>query len=166
MKKILLVCVGVCLFASESASSYDIVPRAINFIIFIGIIYYLGANFVKHLYSSRISTIQNRLESIQNELEKTNAKKDEVMRLVNIAQEEANTLIQDAKEQALILHEQIIANVNKDIEILKNRYNEQKEFLTKSAKEEVINEIIENILNKEINLKQDEILDIITKKVV
>lgn len=165
MRKILLVFMSMCLFASEGANNYDIVPRAINFIIFIAIAYYLGANFIKHLYSSRISKIKDKLESIQNELEKSSAKKNEVMRLVNVAHEEANALIQDAKEQALVLHEQIIANAHKDIEILKNRYNEQKEFLIKSAKEEVVNEIIEDILNKEINLKQSEILDIITKKV-
>jgi F-type H+-transporting ATPase subunit b len=50
MKKFLLFLAGVLAFASEGSGHTDIIPRTINFIIFVAILWYLVGDKVKRFF--------------------------------------------------------------------------------------------------------------------
>lgn len=65
----------LCAFgASNGSGEYDIVPRTINFLIFVAILYYFVANPFKAFYKNRILRISLKLDEIQKKLLESKAK--------------------------------------------------------------------------------------------
>ena len=91
-------------YASEhGGTNYDIVERTLNFLLFFAILVYFAAKPLKALYQSRIDRIANKLESIQEKLRESKAKKDDVLKRVEEAKQNANALIETAKKEAVNL---------------------------------------------------------------
>lgn len=161
MGRIIFILLPTILLASET----DIVPRTINFVVFVAIMYYFTANKIKVLYKSRIENIQNRLVAIEKELEEAKKNKDNIAKRIEKANQEANDMIALAKVQADKIGENILKDVESEISQLEKIHCEQKVFDERRAKLEVVNELLDEMLNSNINLKQKELLDVISKKV-
>lgn len=161
MNRLIFILLPTFLLASES----DIFPRTINFIIFVVIMYFLLAKHVKKIYSDRIDNIKNRLVSIEKSLDEAKKNKEDAIKRIEIANNEADKLIVLSKEQAAKLSENILKDAENEIENMKKSYEEQKIFEEKKAKAEVVNELLDELLNSNINLKQNDLLDIVSRKV-
>ncbi|MBZ7976296.1 F0F1 ATP synthase subunit B family protein [Campylobacter sp. RM12637] len=161
MNRLIWILLPTCLLASDT----DIFYRTINFVIFAVMMYLLLAKTIKKIYCDRIDNIKNRLVSIEKSLDEAKKNKEEAIKKIEIANNEADKLIELAKEQAIKLNENILKDANNEIENMKKSYEEQKIFEEKKAKEEVVNELIEELLNTNVNLKQSDLLDIVSRKV-
>lgn len=161
MSRIILILLPSFLLASET----DILPRSINFVIFVIIMYYLIADKVKVIYNSRISSIQNRLITIEKDLDEAKKKKEDAIKRIEKANNEADEIVALAKLQAEKIGENILKDVESEISQLEKTHNEHKIFAERKAKLEVVDELLDEILKSNINLKQKELLDIIYKKV-
>lgn len=154
-------------YASEhGGTNYDIVERTLNFLLFFGILVYFAAKPLKALYQSRIDRISNKLESIQEKLRESKAKKDDVLKRVEEAKQNANALIETAKKEAVNLAAKVKKEAQNDIANIEKGYKEQKEFEERKMTKGVVNEILSDIFSSDsLKVDQKELVNIILKKV-
>jgi len=163
----LLILVPVFLFASEEAKEgTDIVARVINFAIFAGILYYLIADKIKAFFTGRTKDIADKLSSLQAKVEETKELKQKATEKVKKSEEEAQELIELAHKEAELQIEKLKSGLNHDLENLVKSYESKKEVLEKKMTSEVVQEVVENLFsNNGITLSEDELVNIINKKV-
>ena len=163
----LVMLLPVFLFASEEASEgTDIVARTINFLIFAGILYYLIADKAKAFFTDRTKGIADKLSSLQSKVEETKQQKQEASAKLASSEEEAKELISLAKKEAELQIEKLKESSKQDIENLEKSYESKKEVLTKKATSEVVSEIMNELFSdKGVALSEDDLVNIINKKV-
>ena len=143
MNRILLLGLAlapVALFASsEGAVETDIVERTVNFIIFAGILWYLLADKIKAYFAERSLSIQAEI---------------------------AAEIVESAKADIDSVKEKVSLAVAADINNLERNLEEMIKVETSKAKKEVVAEILEELLKSDnIKLSQDELVNIVLKKV-
>jgi F-type H+-transporting ATPase subunit b len=168
MKKMLFIILALsplALFASEDVQT-DIIPRTVNFLIFAGIVYFILADKLKDFFKNRTLDIQKRLDEVQTTLKESKKKV-----------EDAQSQLEDAKKLAI----ELVSEANGDVDSIKKKVNEaydseinhllksfdnKLELETKKSKNQIVNEVLEELLhNDNLSIKQDELVNIILKKV-
>ena len=169
MKKILLTLLSITplvLFANDSEVHSDIVERSVNFFIFAAILYYLLADKLKTFFGDRTKSIQAELDKAQ-----------EMIKVSQKRVDDANEKVEEAK----VIAEELVAAANGDIESIKTKINDaveqemkileklsidKQEIEIKQVKKEVVQDILNQLLtNENIALSQDDLANIILKKV-
>jgi len=163
----LMLLVPVFLFASEEAKEgTDIVARVINFSIFAGILYYLIADKAKAFFTGRTKEIADKLSSLQSKVEETKELKQQVAQKLQDSQGEAKELVKLAEKEADMQVAKLQENSKHDLENLQKSFESKKEVLEKKMSAEVVGEVIEELFgNDGISLNEDELVNIINKKV-
>lgn len=170
MKKtiLFLLCVPVFIFSAthDGPKDYDIVPRAINFILFAGILFYFLANPLKKAFQNRTNGIAKRLETISEKLRDSRNKKEAAIKKVDDANVLAKDMINTAHKEAENLRRDVEKDLSQDIANLIKNYDSQKEFekrkMTKEAIAKVLDEMFED---KNLKLDQSDLVDLVLKKV-
>lgn len=168
MKKSFIVffILPTAILAAGGSGDYDIVPRTVNFLIFAAILFYLLANPAKNFYNNRISKIASRLEDIQKRVLESKNQKLEMMKKIEEAKKEALGAVATAKKEAELLSQKIKDETKSDILILERHFEEQKNYEKRRMQKEVVAIILSQVFDsKETELKQDDILNIMLKKV-
>ena len=163
----LLVLVPVFLFASEEAKEgTDIVARVINFSIFAGILYYLIADKAKAFFTGRTKEIADKLSSLQSKVEETKELKQQVAQKVKESENEAKELVELAHKEAELQIAKLQESSKNEIENLVKSYESKKEVLEKKMASEVVSEVVEGLFSNDgLSLSEDELVNIINKKV-
>jgi len=171
MKKVVITLglVGVTLFGNEHAthvamSDTDFIPRLINFVIFVGILWYLLADKVKTFYADRSSKIADSFSEVENKLRESKKAKELLKAEVEDAGKKAETIIKDAKKEIEILQAKILENAKNEVEILNKQFSEFKSYEESKMKKEVVAIYLNNLV-KDIHLSSEEVANIVTKKV-
>ena len=167
-KYILLILVPVFAFASEATAEggTDILPRAINFIIFAAIIYYLIADKIKAFFRDRTNGIANRLTEIQDKLKSVRESKEEALKEADEAKVKAVDLVETAKKEAALLSEKIAKDAESEILHLRQAFEERMQIEEKKMTREVVAEVIDEIFRDDkLKLSNEDFIKIIKKKV-
>jgi F-type H+-transporting ATPase subunit b len=173
MKKIIVTLglVAVGLFANEHAavehvsmSDTDFIPRLINFVIFVGILWYLLADKVKEFYSNRSKAIADSFSEVETKLKESEAQKRELKAKVEEAHKKAEEIVKDAQKETEILKSRIIESAKNEIAMLNKQFEDYKSYEESKMKKEVVAEYL-NELVKDIHLSSEEVANIVTKKV-
>jgi F-type H+-transporting ATPase subunit b len=161
------VLVPVFLFASEEAKEgTDIVARVINFSIFAGILYYLIADKAKAFFTGRTKEIADKLSSLQSKVEETKELKQQVAQKVKDSENEAKELVELAHKEAELQIAKLQESSKNEIENLVKSYESKKEVLEKKMASEVVSEVVEGLFSNDgLSLSEDELVNIINKKV-
>lgn len=163
--RLLLFVLPVCLFSSD-LSNTDILPRTINFLIFFLLLVYLLSAHVKNFYYGRLNKIASKLEEAQNHVLEMNMKKEQAMQKLEKAKQQADSIIINAKQQADIFSKGMEEDLQKELLLLQKSYEEQKEYMQRKIKLEVVNNVVDKIFSdKDIELSQDDLIKVISKKV-
>lgn len=168
MKKlfIFLAFVPSFILASSGGTDYDIIPRAVNFIIFAAILVYLLKNPAKNFYNNRIAKISSRLEDIQKRVLDSKNKKLEMIKQLESAKKDAADAVELAQKEAEILSQKIKEDTKNELLLLERYFEEQKDYEQRKMQKEVIANILNQMFeDKQNELSQDEILAIMLKKV-
>jgi F-type H+-transporting ATPase subunit b len=170
MNRILLLGLAlapVALFASsEGAVETDIVQRTVNFIIFAGILWYLIADKIKAFFADRTLSIQAELDKVQDTLKASEDKVNEAKKQLEDANKIAAEIVENAKADIDSVKEKVSLAVTADINNLEKNLEEMIKVETSKAKREVVAEILEELLKSDnIKLSQDELVNIVLKKV-
>lgn len=151
---------------SDGPKNFDIVPRAINFLVFFGILFFLLKDVVKKAYNDRIAGIVSRLENIENKLKDSKAKKEQSLKDLETAKNRAVDLIEISKKEVELLKDKIQSQTNFEIQVLKKSFDEQKEFELRKTNKSVVSDVLNEVFeDKTIKLTQQELINIIEKKV-
>lgn len=170
MKRILLLGLAlapVALFASsEGAVETDIVQRTVNFIIFAGILWYLLADKIKAFFAERSLSIQAELDKVQDTLKASQDKVKDAQKKLEEAKKIATEIIEGAKADIDSVKQKVATAVDTDIANLNKNLEEMMKVETSKAKKEVVTEVLEELLSSEnIKLTQQELANIVLKKV-
>ncbi|MGM0518652.1 MAG: F0F1 ATP synthase subunit B [Campylobacterota bacterium] len=171
MKKVLLT-LGVLitplsLLAAQGAETdYDIVERTVNFIIFAGILWYLLADKIKAYFANRSSSIQAELDKVQDTLKASEDKVNDAQKQLDDAKKLAAEIVENAKADINSVKQKVVTDVETDITNLEKNLDEMIKVETSKAKRETVEEVLEELLKSDnIKLSQDELANIVIKKV-
>lgn len=171
MKKLLVLGVAalapLSLFAAAGAETdYDIVQRTVNFIIFAGILWYLLADKIKAFFADRTLSIQAELDKVQDTLKASEDKVNEAQKQLDDAKKLAAEIVENAKADIDSVKEKVAVAVDSDIANLEKNLEEMIKVETSKAKREVVAEVLDELLKSDnIKLSQDELANIVLKKV-
>jgi len=169
MKRILLLGLAlapVALLANEGAVETDIVERTVNFIIFAGILWYLLADKIKAFFADRTLSIQSELDKVQDTLKASQDKVNDAQKKLEEAKKLATEIIEGAKADVDSVKQKVATAVDADIVNLNKSLDEMMKVEISKAKKEVVTEILEELLSSgNIKLTQNELANIVLKKV-
>lgn len=169
MKKKLIICLiflPLFAFANEGAKDFDIIPRAINFVIFVAILVYLLAKPLKNAFAKRSEDIAKRLDNIAQKLKETKDKRNIAMDNVKNAEISAKDIIETTHKEVANIRKKIDDNLQNEIENLVKSYEIQKDFeKRKMIKQRVLHLIDEMFDGKNFKLDQDDLINVVLKKV-
>ncbi len=170
MKKIFLfslILSPMVLFASsEGAGETDILFRTVNFIIFAAILWYLLADKVKAYFAQRTLDIQAELDKVQDTLKASEEKVANAQKQLDEAKKLASEIVENAKADIDLLKQKVSDEVDANISSLEKNFEEMTKIETARAKKQIVSEILEELLKSEnIKLSQDELANIVLKKV-
>ena len=153
-------------YFAQTGRETDFLPRAVNFIIFAALLYYLLANPIKNFFKGRSEGIAAQLNEIEKKLQAAKDEKKEAQNRLDESENRAEEIIADAKAEAVILAEKIaIANQN-DLAHLDKQLEEKMSLEERKSAREAIDEILsENITAEDIMLDESKVVEIISKKV-
>lgn len=171
MKRILLLglvaLAPVALFASEGAeTNYDIVQRTVNFIIFAAILWYLLADKIKAFLANRTLSIQSELDKVQETLKASQDKVADAQKKLEEAKKLATEVVESAKADVDSVKQKVAVAVDTDIANLNKNLDEMMKVELSKAKKQVVTEVLEELLSSDnIKLTQNELVNIVLKKV-
>ena len=153
-------------YFAQTGRETDFLPRAVNFIIFAGILYYLLANPIKNFFKGRTEGIAGQLNEIESKLQAAKDEKKEAQTRLEESEIKAKEIIADAKAEAVILAEKIATANENELAILDKQFEEKIALEERKSAREAIDEILsENITNDDIQLDEAKVVEIISKKV-
>ena len=169
MKRILLLglaLVPVALLANEGAVETDLIQRTVNFIIFAGILWYLLADKIKAFFANRTLSIQAELDKVQETIKASQDKFSDAEKKLEEAKKIATDIIDGAKADIDSVKQKVATAVDSDIVNLNKNLEEMMKVEISKAKKEVVTEVLEELLSSEnIKLTQQELANIVLKKV-
>jgi F-type H+-transporting ATPase subunit b len=171
VKKFLLLglaLVPAAMFAEGAAheTDYDIVQRTVNFIIFAGILWYLLADKIKAFFSERSLSIQSELDKVQETLKASENKIADAEKQLEEAKKLAAEIVEGARTDIYAIKQKVSDAIDSDIANLNKNFDEMTKVELSKAKRAIVNEVLEELLKSEnINLTQEELANIVLKKV-
>ena len=169
MKRVLLLGLAlapVAIFASEGAVETDIVQRTVNFIIFAAILWYLLADKIKAFFASRTLGIQAELDKVQDTLKASQDKVTDAQKKLAEAKKIATEIVEGAKADVDSVKQKVAVAVDTDIANLNKNLDEMMKVELSKAKKQVVTEVLEELLSSDnIKLTQNELVNIVLKKV-
>ncbi len=172
MRRILLTValfLPAVLFASEAevtSGGTDFVPRVVNFIIFIAILYYFAAEPVKSFFKGRTAEIASRLEEIQNRLKATKKAKEDALAEYEAAQSKAEEIIEAAKKESQLLAKKLDEQLQSELENLEKLLEEKMEIEKRQLVRRTVSEVLFELFKGDaIGMDEKKFVNLIIKKV-
>ena len=162
---LLLTLTPFALFASEGGET-DIVQRTVNFIIFAAIIYYLVADKIKAFFADRTASIQSELDKVQDTLKESEKKVEDAQKKLEEAKVLASEIIEGANADIEKIKAAVALSVEDQISHLGKNFDNKAQAELRKAKVAVVEEILDELLsNDNLAISQDELANIVMKKV-
>jgi len=156
----------MALFANSEGAETDIVQRTVNFVIFAGILWYLLADKLKAFFADRTASIQAELDKVQDTLKASQDKVDDAAKKLEEAKVLAAEIVEGAKADVDSVKAKVTQAVENEIANLDKSFDERIKVETSKAKREIISEILDELLSSDnVTLTQDELANIVLKKV-
>ncbi len=168
-KFLLLVALILPIFASASEVSIensDFVMRSVNFVIFVALLWWLVAKWIKGALKARKDSIASQLNAVQDKLAQTKANKELALKELENAKKLARDIVEGAKKEAVILSDGIALQCKNDSESLRKAHAERLNFEQRRIKKAVIAEILDELLSdKNVALDKKAFVEILAKRV-
>lgn len=162
-----LLLASVAVFASGSGhAETDIIPRAVNFLIFAALAYYLLADKLKAFFSGRTASIAKAYEDAENKIKEAKAALNEAKAKKEEAAKNANELVVSAKSDAALQVKKIGEHGDEEVARIKKAADEEMLMLRKKAIVDAIESTIDEIITKDgFGVDDKEFAKIIAKRV-
>ena len=169
MKKMLFIILALsplALLANDHDVQTDIIQRTVNFVIFVAIIYYLLADKLKTFFSDRTKSIQSELDKVQLTLEESKKKVQDAKDELENSKKIATELVNDANADINSIKSKISDAFDSEISNASSGFDDKLVLETKKMKKQIVSEVLEELLSADnISIKQDDLVNIILKKV-
>jgi F-type H+-transporting ATPase subunit b len=155
-------------FASTGAggAETDIVQRTVNFVLFVGILWYLLAKPIKTYFTGRSEGIAKELQSVQDKLNESVNKKKDALAKISEAEKQAAEILETAKKESKILNDSILAQCEADIENLEKSQASKFELAQRKMVNSVVEEVLDEVIAESSEaFTKDAMVNVILKKV-
>jgi len=157
---------GSSSYFAKTGREYDIKPRIFDFTVFAGIMYYLIAGPIKAYFSGRRSGIASQLNEIEQKLQDAKNSEKDAKSALNKSQAQASEIINNAKKEAELISQKAAVELEDELAYVQSQYDEKLEFEERKMAKETIEDILSsNISGDDIPLNENQVVDIISKKV-
>ena len=165
---VVLLTLSTLVFASEGATGgeSDILQRTVNFILFVGILWYLLAKPVKAYFTGRSESIAKELQSVQDKLNESVQKKKDALAKISEAEKQAVEILEAAKKESKILNDSILSQCEVDLENLEKSQQAKLELAQRKMISSVVEEILDEVIaDSSKAFSKDAMVNVILKKV-
>ncbi|MCF6339637.1 MAG: F0F1 ATP synthase subunit B [Sulfurimonas sp.] len=164
---VLMLMISTIALASDTENAgTDIVQRTVNFLLFVGLIWYLVAEPAKNFFASRSQAIADEMKKVQEKLKETETFKKEALAKITDAEKFAEELALSSKKENKIINDNIIAQCEVDLEILSKQQIILMEFEQRKMVTNVVEEVLEQVLNESSDsFDKEAMANVILKKV-
>ncbi len=155
------------LFGSDAAEgSTDIVQRTVNFLVFVGILYYLLAEPLKNYFGGRSAGIAGELEKVQERLRESKRLKEAAELKIEEAKRFVNELSETTKKECKILSDKIMSQCDQDFDIMQKQSNALMDLEKRQMVRSVVNEVMGDVMSaSDASMGSEAMTDILKKKV-
>lgn len=156
------------LFGADAGheGSTDIVQRTINFLIFVGILYYILAEPIKSYFGGRSLGIAGELEKVQERLRESKHLKEAAELKVDEAIQFVNELNEATKRECKILNDKIIAQGEQEAELIEKQSIALMDLEKRQMVRSVVTEIMADVMSaSDESMNSDAMVEILKKKV-
>ena len=169
MSRILVLLLMISTFALASEAEHagsDIVQRTVNFILFVGLIWYLVGEPVKNYFASRSQGIADELKKVQEKLDESIALKKEALAKIVEAEKFAEDLAAKSKKESKIINDEIMAQGEVELENIVKQTLAKREFEERRMVREVVEDVINETLKQSADsFDKEAMANVILKKV-
>lgn len=171
MGKVIFTLLMVSAYAMASGhgaeeTSTDIIQRTVNFLIFVGILYYLLAEPLKNYFGGRSQGIADDHNQVKEKLAQSKAEKESAEAKVEEANKFAATLSENAKKENKIVNDKIMQQCDADLETLGKQNVELMNLDQRKMTTEVVDTIMADVLSQDgVGFDKDAMAQVIMKKV-
>ncbi|MEA3491473.1 MAG: capsid protein p24 [Campylobacterota bacterium] len=153
-------------YFAQTGRETDFIPRIFNFLIFIGLLYYLLAKPIKDFFTGRQKDISDQLKEIEAKLQASKDKKREAELNLEESKKKADEILETAEKEAVILAAKISSNSDNELKALEKQYEEKSTLEERRVIREAISDVLSNnITTSDIPLDEKKVIDLIDKRV-
>lgn len=138
-----LYCLGIVSAADVSISESDFIERFVNFVIFFSILWYLGADKIKSIFSQRTRRILKRFEVVQEEEKTLKRQIEEAEAMLADARLKSAEIIANARREAFLIAQQFDMRLEQDVKTLSHSFDE----ILKQKKVEILKDEVSRTIN-------------------
>ena len=144
----------------------DFGPRLFNFILLVGLLYYLLAEPLKNFLKGRSESIAKKLEEIEAKRQAAKDEKAKAEEEAKNAKVKATEIVEDAKKEIELITENIKKSAQQELESLEKMFNDKCEIeQRKVIRETTLKVLNDSIDTSDIPLDASKIVNIVTKEV-
>ncbi|WP_281757458.1 F0F1 ATP synthase subunit B family protein [Helicobacter suis] len=147
------VLVGVMILSAMVAGTpmqvgqTDIVMRVLNFLLFLGILWYFTGSMLKKALLKRRSKISDKLSSLQDQRQSVKEEREQALSTLEQAKQQASQIVSSAKQEAYLLTQKYDQQSKIVIEKLIKNYRSMQEKEEEKMQEEAIAEVLDTLFN-------------------
>ena len=148
---VFMLMISTYALASSGNAETDIVQRTANFLLFVGLIWYLVAEPAKNYFASRSNAIANEMKKVQDKLKESVSLKKDALSKVLAAEKFATDLVGSSKKENKVINDTIMAQCEADIEIMVKQQAALMEF----EQRKMVRSVVENTLSEVLSQSDD-----------
>lgn len=126
-------------------SQTDIIERSLNFLLFVGILWYFLAKKLRAFLHSKSLEISKRLEEIQAQLKVSKENKKKLLKELEQAKEKAELIISDANKEAYTIMQKYELQTKMDVENLIKNSKALMDLEVKKIKRELVESVFKDL---------------------
>lgn len=147
-------------------SKTDIFQRSVNFIIFVGLMWYLLADKLKAMLHARSREIADKLSNAQAKVQESRHKKEKAQQRLKDTSKQVAELTRIAKQEAALSAQRIDEKAKEQVAALIKANEEAMEFQEKLFQKQIIEEILnEAFKSPKLEIDSKDYIGILEKKV-
>jgi len=164
---VLMLMISTYALASEAEhAGTDIVQRTVNFILFVGLIWYLVAEPAKNYFASRSQNIADDLKKVQEKLNESVALKKDALSKISDAEKYAEELKVTSKKENKIINDNIMLHCDSDLEVVSKQHTALMDFEQRKMVRDVVEDIVKETLSQSSeNFDKKAMANVLLKKV-
>ncbi|WP_394954961.1 F0F1 ATP synthase subunit B [uncultured Helicobacter sp.] len=170
MRQVLVIILALVLpgvvCASGSFEQSDFIPRLINFVLFVAILWYFTFARIKAIFVNRRTHIASQLEEIQNKLHKAQKEKADALKKLEESKARAREIVEIARKEASMISQRFAQQTQAQIQAMIQTMEASMEFEQTKAMREVVESVLSEVVHsKDVQLENKDYVNIITKRI-
>ncbi len=151
--------------AGLDISQTDIIERSLNFLLFVGILWYFLAKKLRSFLHAKSLEISKRLEEIQAQLKVSKENKKKLLKELEQAKEKAESIVSDANKEAYTITQKYELQTKMDVENLIKNSKALMDLEVKKIKRELVESVFKDLReSKKVSFSSQDCVNILKQR--